>query len=297
MSEKNKQNLFDREELKGCWQFSVIGTAFVFVLVFFKQYSKWGEMNPPLWLYVLFLLVGIVLLPFIKKIKALGVEVETRDEKHQVPYNVPEIINARPEIHEYINLATSLCNQKRYMESIKFFLKADDADRNNWLVKMYLGFLYLSLEDVVVSNDWCFTDTERLMRSIFYSKQATELDPNHFNQYMNLGVAQCKLGGEKLLKEGIKNIEVAFNMLCYDPIIQGNPALMTEKAKCRSFMGLFTATLGNYENASENRETAIRYYEESINLFDAVPDTRPGDRAHFRGEAKKALKTLKSETG
>lgn len=171
--------------------------------------------------------------------------------------------------NKYLNLGNSLYNQKRYIESLKYYKKAYDFDKNNWVTSLMLGFLYISLEDLKVPQElWGFNNEERITRSIFYSTQATLLDPNHFNQYMNLGIAYLHFGGENSFKLAYKNLEIAYEMLNNDPNIQLNPIFITNKGKVKSFMGEAAEKLDQIELAIKNRK-------ESIDIFENCPNPKP----------------------
>ena len=127
-------------------------------------------------------------------------------------------------------MAESLYKQNRIIESIENYKESLKYDKENWIAAMYLGFLYLSLPEFKIDKKyWGFTDEERLELSIYYSTYATKIDINHFNQFMNLGIAQKHLGGERHTKLALKNIKIAYDMLEYDPNVKNNPQMFLNK--------------------------------------------------------------------
>lgn len=186
----------------------------------------------------------------------------------------------------YSEQANSLFGQGRYLEAIEYYEKAFEWDPNNWVAAFYLGFLYLSLRELNDDeNSWGFSENERLLRSAFYSTYATKKDPNHYMQFMNLGIALRHIGGERLIKLGLQNLEKAYNMLSHDPQVPNNPNLMLAKGKCRSFMGEFADLLGM-------REEAALYRREAVEIFGMCPAPVPDELHNWLQDAERALMEL-----
>jgi len=172
------------------------------------------------------------------------------------------------------------------MESLHSYHKAFDSDSNNWVAAMFLGYIYLSLNDLEKDrNKWGFSERERLLRSAFFSMHATQKDPNHYMQFMNLGIALRHLGGRSLIQLGLDKLETAFNMLNYDPQVQNNPELILAKGKCRSFMGEFAELL-------EMKKEAIQYRKEAVEIFKNCPEPKPPSLDHWLMDAEKSIADL-----
>ncbi|MDP8267908.1 MAG: tetratricopeptide repeat protein [Candidatus Tenebribacter davisii] len=191
--------------------------------------------------------------------------------------------------NKYLKLGYSLYHQKRYIESLEYYKKAFDLDSNNWVASLLLGSIYLSLNDFKVpQSSWGFNDEERLAKSIFYLTLTIRNDPNHYNQYMNLGLAYLKLNGDNSLKLAYSNLETAYTMLCDDQNIQLMPSFMLDKGKSLSFMGEAAKKLNLIEKAIEHRK-------ESINIFDNCPKPTPLDLNKWRDLSQNALLELEKK--
>ena len=156
--------------------------------------------------------------------------------------------------------AINFYRQGHYLKAIELYEKALEEDSENWFAAMFLGYLYLSLNNMIKEKNWGLNNTERLLRSVFYSKYATNKDNNHYLQFMNLGIALRHLAKESLTELGLQNLAIAYKMLDSDPQVGKNSGLMTAKGKCRNFMGEFAAILNL-------KEKAIQYRTEAIEIF------------------------------
>ena len=156
---------------------------------------------------------------------------------------------------------------------------------------MFLGYIYLTLKDLEKDKSkWGFSERERLLRSVFFSMHATQKDPNHYNQFMNLGIALRQLEGKNLIQLGLDKLKIAFNMLDYDPQVQNSPVLMLAKGKCRSFMGEFAELL-------EMKKEAIQYRKEAVQIFKHCPEPKPSGFDNWLRDAEGAILELeKSDT-
>ena len=191
----------------------------------------------------------------------------------------------------YSDLGYSLFLQERYMESLGYYEKAFESDPNNWVAAKALGFIYLSLTDYEKDQSkWGFRDKERLLRSVFYSMYATKNDPNHYEQFMNLGIALRHLEGKNLVKLGMENLQKAFDMLINVPQVLNNPKLMTARGKCRSFMGEFAKLLGE-------SDIAIQYRKEAVDIFNSCPEPVPKELNYLLKDAETAISELEKEEG
>ncbi len=273
--------------------------------------------NPPIATYftivLLLVLIGLMMVPFAKgvsvgklfsiQLKEINSSIERLREtiinigiKNVQDVKVYTTIPAGQEnIHvsaseksaEQIESAKTLYKQGKIMEAIESYKRALNYDCENWGAAMALGYIYFSLDEMGIDkSEWGFSDEERLFKSIFYSTYATEKDKQHYNQYLNLGIAQGKLGGDKSIRVAIKNLEVAYNMLNNDDSIAGNPYWIMSKGKARSFMGEFEEKLGNTDKATE-------YRSEAIEIFNSCPDPKPHDLEHWKADAEQALNRLR----
>ena len=296
----------------GVWISSICLLSISIVYLAFCPYS-FKIIYP---IYVLLLIViGLLLLPFggkfnvgkifsielkqlnssIEKLRDTIVNFSIKNTQNLTVSNVNgptgEILQVytAEESKRNLKLAYSLFQQRRIIESIEYFHAALKYDSDNWVAAMFLGFTYLSLPDFQPNiNEWGFDDNERLSRSIFYSTLAIRNDVNHYNQFMNLAIAQKHLGGERLCRLAIKNMEKAYNMLNFDQTVQNIPQLFLNKAKARSFMGEFEEAMGN-------RDHAIQFRQEALQLFNQCPTPIPNDLEIWKNQAQEALDRLNTQ--
>jgi len=295
------------------WISSIILLLISIIYLVFCPYSF--QTVYPIYIFLL-ILIGILMLPFAGKfnigklfsieLKELSSSIEKlRDTIINIgiknvqevkvttaingPYGESFKVYALEQSQKNLNLANSLFQQQRFMESLKYYHEALKYDNDNWVAAMYLGFIYLSLPEFGVDeNEWGFNNDERLFRSIFYSAYAAEKDVNHYNQFMNLAIAQKHLGGEGLTRLAIKNMEKAYNMLNYDPNVINNPKMFLNKGKAISFMGEFEEALGN-------KDKAIQYRKEAIEIFNQCPKPNPPDLEKWKNQAQEALNKLENK--
>jgi len=298
----------------GSWLFYICWIASILAIAFILRYGI-GSVQSPSGLFLLLVLLCMVMFPFLKSFTVGNLfSVQVRDLANSVEklrdsvqniliqqsqntqnfnlsvLNAPDGRNIEIQTEfksqKYSNLGNSLFQQGRYMESLNYYEKAFESDSNNWVAAMFLGYIYLSLNDFERDQTkWGFNDRERWLRSVFYSIHATKKDPNHYMQFMNLGIALRQLGGENLIRLGLENLEKAFNMLSYDPEVPKYPGLMTAKGKCRSFMGEFTHLLGMIKEA-------IQYRKEAIEIFNKCPEPVPPDLGNWLKDAEKAISQI-----
>jgi tetratricopeptide (TPR) repeat protein len=298
----------------GSWLFYICWLACLSVIVWILIW-KIGSIQSPYGFFLFLVLLCMVMLPFLKsfavgnifsvQVRELTSSVEKlRDSVQNILIqqsqntqnlnltllNAPDGRNVEIQTgfnsKKYSNLGNSLFQQGRYMESLDYYGKAFESDSNNWVAAMFLGYIYLSLNDLKKNQTkWGFNNRERLLRSVFYSMHATQKDPNHYMQFMNLGIALRHLGGKNLIRLGLENLEKAFNMLSNDPQIQKNPELMTAKGKCRSFMGEFVELL-------EMKKEALQYRKEAVEIFNDCPEPLPADFEHWLRDAERAISEI-----
>ena len=298
----------------GSWLFYICWFACLAVLVYLLIW-KIGSIQSPYGFFLFLLLLCMVMFPFLKsfsvgnifsvQVRELTTSVEKLRESVQniliqqsqntqnlnlTLLNAPDGRNVEIQTEfrsqKYSNLGNSLFRQGRYMESLDYYEKAFESDSNNWVAAMFLGYIYLTLNDLEKDQTkWGFNDRERLLRSVFFSMHATQKDPNHYMQFMNLGIALRHLGGNNLIRLGLENLEKAFNMLSYDPQVQKNPELMLAKGKCRSFMGEVAELL-------EMKKEATQYRKEAVETFKHCPEPVPPDLDHWLRDAEKAISEL-----
>ena len=310
MEQNKKKNILEM----GSWLFYICWLICIAVISYLLVW-KIGSIQTGYGLFLFLVLLCMVMFPFLKsfsvgnvfsvQVRELATSVEKLKDSVQnilinqtqntqnlnlTLLNVPDGSNVEIQTgyksQQYSNVGNSLYKQKRYMESLQYYHKALDSDSNNWVAAMFLGFIYLSLNDFVKDKTkWCFSENERLLRSVFFSMHATQKDLNHYMQFMNLGIALKHLGGEKLIQLGLDNLEKAFKMLEYDPQVPGSSDLMLAKGKCRSFMGEF-AELLNMKNE------AIKYRKEAIEILRNCPDPKPLGIEHWLKDAENSLANL-----
>lgn len=263
--------------------------------------------------FILFLvLIGIILLPFLKsfnvgkifglELKSLNTNIEklretilnfninTKQEINLLNILSPEGQNLQiktiEESKKKSDLGYSLFMQQRLLEAIDAYKESLKIDPNNWIAAMYLGFIYLSLPEYKIDETtWGFDNSERLFQSIYYSAYATKIDIQHYNQFMNLAIAQKHLGGRNLVQLALKNMEKAYRMFITDPNVPSNPILVLNKAKARSFMGEFAEAIEEYEDA-------IKYRQEAIEIFRNCPEPKPEALEKWLHQAEEALENL-----
>lgn len=287
------------------WIFSIL-------IIFVTLVSRWEVIEDNRGFILFLLLIGILFMPFLSRLSignlfgielrkigdsidklretvlnVLQLNVQTRQEVNIFSLKTPDDRSEQMRIElrsqRYAEQAYSLFKQGRILESIEYYHKSFEWDNNNWVAALFLGFLYLSLSDIRISTEkWGIDDFERLSRSVFYSLFATVKDPNHYMQFMNLGIAQGHLGGNKMLTLALRNLKKAYNMLDYDPTVKNDPKLLLQKGKCRSFMGEFSESLGD-------KEIAKRYRQEAIEILKNCPQP---DRDRWLKDAEDALQRL-----
>jgi len=274
-----------------------------------------GTVSSPSGIFLLLILLCIVMFPFLKsftvgnifsvQVRELSDSVERLRDSVQnmliqqfqstqnvniTTLNAPDgsnlEIETKSKSREYSDLAFGLFRQERYLEALDYYEKALESDANNWVAAMFLGYIYLSLNELEKDQKkWGFDDSARLLRSVFFSMHATKKDPNHYMQFMNLGIALRHLDGEKQIRLGLKSLEKAFKMLNYDPQVPGDPKLVTAKGKCRSFMGEFAYLLGM-------KQEAIQYRREAVEIFKNCPKPVPPELATWLRDAEMALSEI-----
>lgn len=269
---------------------TILSVVAVIVLIILALLCDWDSLVKPYRLILFLLLLSMILFPSLKefsigniitmKIKSLDNSVnQLKDTILNLSFNTTNtqtIINSDfplphgqtysgPMIKEakrVFDLARSLYNQKRYIESLKYFNKAFDLDRNNWVSAMYLGFIYLSISNLNINQDQIgITRNQTLEKSIFYSSCAVDLDPNHFNQYMNLGIAQMHFDSNILKQSGIINLQIVIDMISNDKKANSDPGLFIQKCKCATFIGEIYEKLEDFSKSRSQYELAMTYYD------------------------------------
>lgn len=206
----------------------------------------------------------------------------------QTPIGNMNIVTQKESKH-LLDLGYSLYKQTRLIEALDCYKNVYLIDPKNWIASFMIGTIYLALEDLQIPVEtWGITNEERIAKSIFYSSQTINVDPNHYNQYMNLGIAYLKLKGENSYKLAYSNLEVAYKMLCNDQNIQHIPAFMLDKGKALSFMGEIAEKLNQIKIAIEHRK-------ESINIFDSCPNPKPSQLNKWKELSQNALSKLENK--
>jgi len=170
---------------------------------------------------------------------------------------------------------------KQFIESgnlsaaIPHFKKVLKLNPNHWLSAMYLGFIYGENHNNPEYN---------LYESIFYSTYAIKLDKNHFNQFLNLALAQIHTGNENLIMESIKNFNESENVIKRDPN-KNRPILVTQLAKIYKFKGEAFERL-------ENSEDALISYKEAYKIFESFPDSKSDEIQKWMNDTKRDIERL-----
>lgn len=280
-------------------------------------------------LLLLFLLIGLVLLPLLNKFKignlfemdlknisqsvdelkdtVLNLSLNMKNEQSTVlnfnPPNISEkalmgatsISENKTELKQtnslqyLFNQAITHLNRKEFLSAIESLKKILELDCKNWRSAMMLGFIYLSLDEIVDDIESLgLSKGNAINNSIKYSGIAIELDKSHYNQYMNLALALKKSESRFLLEEGLENLKKAKEVFNRDPNTMRNPNLCMENGKVTSFMGEFSEILGNKKNA-------LKYRNEAMDIFDSCPDPKPTAFKKWYEDTKNAVIKLNSD--
>jgi tetratricopeptide (TPR) repeat protein len=311
MNDKNTKTQKNNWPIKN-WVFWTISVLLVLIALL----SDFIPLNTNIKVFLFALLIGLTLLPILQKMKVGNMlEFELKnitqsvDKLRDTIFNLNinntqkqtvNIQNIMPDgqnfkvpgtktIEKKLDIARSLFEQKRYLESIQAYRNILEEDCDSWIVAMILGFIYLSLEELGIDQStWGFSNGERLAYSMLFSGIAAEKNKTHYNQYMNLGIAQKHTGSLSLTEVGIKNMEIAYNMLLLDKSVLTNPSLYINKGKARSFMGEFAESLGRKKNA-------LTYRIEAVEIFKSCPEPKPPEIVRWLKDAEKAVERLKKE--
>jgi len=238
----------------------------------------WYRILSPEGIVVLCILIGIILLPGIKKLTLPGgvgfenfdeadTEVPQKSRRTKLygsidPYS-EEKINILKKAKRNFDIAKSLIGQNRLLEAEKRLIKSLAIEPNNWFAEMLMGFIYLTKSD---SSEFGLSKAEMLDKSINHSRNAVDLDPNHFNQYMNLGIAQGHMEGSNMLGLAISNLKIAADMINNDKEVNTIQSFMLQRGKCITFMGEFAEKKGDYEGA-------LRYRLDGKEVLEQCTDT------------------------
>lgn len=288
-----------------CWLSSLI---FIIVIIF----SDYFIFNSTQQFFMIFLIVALLILPFLKSI-SIGdfFKVEIREVKKSVQElreklievqlsnsQSTTIINSITEFGEKIstptiseseklyNIAEELKINKKYIESLKYYKLALESDTRNWLAAFNLGAIYLVLNDHRVPKDsWNFTENERLSNALFYSQYATKIDKNHYGQFFNLALAQQHTGGDKMLELSINSFDNTIDILERDPSLHADSRLLTNYGKCLHFKAMSLFMLNRIEDAIENDKKAI-------DLFENCPEPKPTELLKWLDQSKNHLNEL-----
>lgn len=204
-----------------------------------------------------------------------------------IPENQRQIKQSN-NIQYLFDKANDQYNRNEFLQAIDTYKTILELDCRNWISAMILGFIYLSLDELLENVESIgLTKGNILSNSIKYSEIAIELDKSHYNQYMNLALAQRKSESKLLLEEGLENLKRARDVFDRDPNTMKNPKLCMEKGKVVSFMGEFSEILGN-------RGNALKYRIEAVDIFDSCPEPKPAAFTKWYNDAKNAIIKLNS---
>jgi len=201
-------------------------------------------------------------------------QININTSEFQLPekYGKHKII-ASKKSNEYLKLGSSLTNQSRFHEGIKYLDKAIVIDERSWAAHMILGAIYINLLDINYPPLEYLVKEEKISKAIYHSHQAIEIDPNHYNQFMNLGLAYMKLDGDNANMLALKYYNIAYEMLNNEANINKHPWFVIERCKVKHYMGEASERLSQYEHVVNHEIEAISIIDECTDpLFKSIKE-------------------------
>jgi len=194
-------------------------------------------------------------------------------------------IKIGPIVQKYLDAGIIDIKNADFPNAIENFKVALKLDGDNWYAAMYLGYIYLTIEDK--SEIIGLNKSECLMESIFNSYWAIQKDRSNFMQFMNLGIAQAHLGGEGLIRMGINNLIKTREIISQDNRIESDSYLKLVYGKATSFIGEFYKKL-------EMTEEAVEFRKKAIEVFENIPEPKPPGYQKWHDDTISALEKLNS---
>lgn len=172
-----------------------------------------------------------------------------------------------------INLAKKYLKFNEIDNAIQTLEESIKKDPNNWYSYLLLGSIYLNYKN----------DSDNALK---YLISAMEIDKNHFNQFMNAGVAYIWKSENKLAIEALnKSIEIIER----DQISRHLPRIKMEYGKCLMFIAEAFQNL-------DDKENSIKYLEMSIKKVDEIPNQDRNIAINYwLEEARKRLSKVKEK--
>ena len=196
----------------------------------------------------------------------------TPPEEIKPNFNVP-ITTSRMAAQEY-EIGTRLMDSKKWTESIPHFKNALKLEPNHWFSALNLGFIFGE-----------GGPNYNLSESIFYSTLAINLNKTHYNQFVNLGLAQLHTGGDFLFEQSLINFDEALDVIDNDVQNKDKPYFIVLAAKIKLFKALAKKYLLNLEDSESLLIEAIAQMEN-------CPTPWPVGTDKWLEDAKHNLKAL-----
>lgn len=195
--------------------------------------------------------------PFIRK---------EEDKKNiKIKFNINSI--------EYFKESQKYFKLGDFDNAIKKLKLSIDHDPQNWYSHLLLGSIFLNFKN----------DADNALK---YLKNAMELDKNHFNQYMNAGVAYIWKGENEL---AINALNESIDIIERDKVSRHLPRIIMEYGKCLMFIAEAYLNL-------QNSQKSIEYLKNATSKFNEVPPQyRDEGINYWLDEAEKRLKEYKKQ--
>jgi tetratricopeptide (TPR) repeat protein len=229
------------------WKSSALLTFFIIVLflIIVGKYSKAKEIGRQI--FVKTLVNWGADQSTLKQMFDISQSKET-DKKYEVP----------PETHQEVKIDTSelskyymkaarkALDQNKIEETLAFLNLAIDKDPTNWYAYSLMGTIYLNFQ-------------KNADLALKYLLPAMDFDKNHFNQFMNSGVAYI---WKNDYEKAIKCLEISINIIERDQIARHLPRFVMEYGKCLAFIAEAYQERNNIEKAKDYLNNAIKKLEE-----------------------------------
>ncbi len=201
----------------------------------------------------------------VKKLSDLGAQKDTLSgmsepsisESNEKKYPVPPDTRQKTEITStnkslnYVKKAQDALQHSNIDDAISYLELAIKNDSQNWYAFSMLGTLYLNFK-----NDG---DT-----ALKYLLPAIELDKNHFNHFMNAGVA-CIWKKED--KSAIEHLTKAIEIIERDHTARHIPRIVMEYGKCLMFIGEAHEHLQDISKSKECVKKSLEKLKEIPNQY------------------------------
>lgn len=179
------------------------------------------------------------------------------------------------------DIGESLVHQFKWAEAIPYLKRALDIDCKYWLPAASLGFIYgENPQGISVHN---------LEQSLFYSTLATKLNQTHYNQYVNLALAQLHTESKILAKNSFSNFDFALDIINKDLVNRDKPYFLTEVAKINIFKSKAS------ENIFKTNTKAIALLKKGIKQINNCPPPISAEANHWLNDAQNNLLRLQNQ--